>query len=134
MFKRFGNGLWYVVTALFGIVFLLFAVFPDTLAWFGIKLSHETVVFGVCVFVATSLWFIFGDDRLTQKVSEIERTGPIALFIIGILVGIILEGAKLMTILQAAGFGMLDIVLMIAGLLAIVGGGAWAFINFKNKK
>lgn len=131
MFKRIANGAWYFFTALFGIVFLLFAVYPDSLAWFGIKASHETIVFGVRVFLFTALWFIFGHNGITQKVSEIERTGPIALVIIGVLVGVILEGAKLVAILQAAGFGMLDIVLMIAGLLAIFGGVAWAI---KNKR
>jgi hypothetical protein len=77
------------------------------------------------VFIITALWFIFGNNRVTKVVAEVEKSGPIVVIVTSILIGIILEGGKLVKILQEAGFGLPDLGLMFLGLALIAGGLVW---------
>ena len=132
--RKTGSLLWLFVTVVVGTGMLFFAVVPQSLNWFGIKADHEAIVFGSRVFLATMAWFIFGHNRVTKFVAEVEKSGPFAVLAIGILVGVILEGGKLVAILQQAGFGLSDMVLMTAGFLAIIGGIIWAIVSYRKPK
>jgi len=134
MIKKIFGLIWVVITILIGVAALFVAVCPNSLTWFGVHLSQESIVFGSRVFVFTLLWFIFGSNWVTEKVAEVEKSGPIALVAMGVLVGVILEGKKLVAILQKAGFGLDDLCFMVIGILAIIGGSIWAFKTYARRQ
>jgi hypothetical protein len=124
--KSLLNNLWLLVTIVAGAAILILAIFPEALQYLGVDLSHEALVVGVRVFLVTSLWFILGSDRATLKVAEVEKSAPIALIALGLTFGIILEGKKLIAILAAAGFGLVDVLIFALGAAAVAAGFFWA--------
>lgn len=129
---QIGSVVGIILTVIAGLAILSFLIYPHILDHF-VKYSDETLVFGVRCILITALWFVFGHNKLTQAVSDIEKSGPTALVVIGIVLGIFFEGLKLVGILEKSGFGALDVVILVLGVLAIPAAAVWAYLLYTRR-
>lgn len=115
-------GLRKFLTVVIGLGITLAVVYPASLAWYGISATADQIVFGSRVLAVVGLWFILGDDKYTQAVSNFEKSGPIAYVVIGGFIVLILEGPKIFAALAKAGLTWWNGALLLGGIAFLVFG------------
>lgn len=123
---------WRVVTIILGLGLLLIVLYPQALSWVGVTLSQRESAVMTWAIVLTVAWFIIGDNKVTWTVAEFEKTAPFALLLVGVVLTIVWQGSILVQALKEAGFGLTNILIMVAGMVAIVGAILWFFVSRKS--
>jgi len=117
--------LWRIVTIILGLGILVVVLYPQALGWVGVALSKREAAVLTWAIIVTGGWFILGHNKIAWAVAEFEKSTPFALVVVGVVLAFVWQGQILVQILQKAGFGMTNILIMMAGFVAIIGGIVW---------
>lgn len=120
-----------VLTVLSGIFLVATLFYPAILTWTGYNLVPDGptgFARGGAAFLA---WFIFGRDRITRMVSEINNSGPIAIAIVALIV-LYVYTRNIYNVMITAG--IFDDIAGSAVLLVILAAVAvWAYRTYRRR-